>query len=240
MFLAGGASVKISRCFAILAFVGAILVFVGLSSSTALADSLPPDPGVRRCCDVFNGTGLFTPNDPNFNFTVFGGNGSGPNGTNGLFASFNFINATGRVATGLDLAINSTTAPGLIFTCQNNDTPAGFPYFTSCAVIQTGDTALIEFRGPGGTYNGIPTATDLTNVSQCSDGPHFCSTQTPGAGFVVQVFDHNNDLISLSSTKFFTGQGFLLVPEPSTVLLVLVGVVFLFLFRRAGWVPKLT
>jgi len=216
---------KISRWFAILAFAGAILAFVGLSPSTAKADSLPPDPGVKLCCGG-GSTVLTSPDDPNFVLNVLGGQVN----------TFDFINSIGQTATGLNLLLTNETNGGvsvpfdLIFTCDNSNDP----YFANCSPESPTQTTLISFFGlPGQAfphYNGIPNAP--ADTISCDDT---CTTTTAGADFEITV-----DATDISAGKNFTLKGTLLVPEPSTVLLVLVGVISLFAFRRAGWVPKLT
>jgi hypothetical protein len=213
-----GCILRISRCFAILAFAGAILAFVGLSPSTALADSIPPDPGVHLKCPPCTTIILL---EPTFSFTVTGGTDQ----------TFDFINGTGKnaielhlVATNeVDTTTNTTIPTNLAFTCLNED--GGDAFFTTC----TPGTNEIKFSGLNSDtgQNGILTATGC-NTDGCTSIPtlsHFgvevSALDIPGKSFVM-------DATLVAQT-----------PEPSAVLLVLLGIVFLFLFRRTGWIPNL-
>jgi PEP-CTERM motif len=210
-----GCILRISRWVAILAFAGAILAFVGLSSSTALADAIT-DPGVKLKPPPGGSTPLFTPDDPNFTLNVAAGPSTIPQ-------LFDFINEIGRTAIGVNLNLisengSSSGSFNLLFTCDNS----ADPYFTTCSPgLTPTKTTLISFFGldPEASKNGIPSC-----IGESCSGT--------AADFEFAVI---NDTASP-----FILRGHLLVPEPSTVLLLLVGVGFLFLFRRAGWVPKLT
>jgi hypothetical protein len=192
----GGASVKISRWFAILAFAVAILVFVGLSSSTALADSIPPDPGVKLCC----GGGSTSITTQNFFFVV-------PVGASSMF---DFVN---NFAPAIELDLTEVISQAIpipvtdrFFVCDNT-----FDFFfTTCTPTVSTLTNEVRFFGldPSSGINGIPLGADFSLT------------------------------ITGNTTSSFTFEGTLVTPEPSTVLLVLVGIVFPFLSRRARWVPK--
>ena len=206
---------KLSRWFV-------VLVLLGLSSSTALADGLDP---VMKLGGSNLSTGLVSGNDLNFTFTVHGSDFTGV----GQTEQFDFINATGQTAMGVDLLVTLLSGtPSLTFSCEN---VSGSGYFTGCSVTPLSSTqTLISFFGPDtgeGGFGGIPNAPDMT-----CDGIHSCSTETAGADFGVFVTDVNGDLFTLGQGQGFAVQGTLSVPEPSTVLLLLAGVVLLFLFRR--------
>jgi hypothetical protein len=197
------------------------LILLSVASSIAMADSTDPKMGLQGgCCS----TGLFSLNDPNFSFTVLASDFT----TIGQTELFDFINATGQTATEVDLLANLIQGtPALTFICDPSS-----EYFTQCSVTpEGGGQTLIRFFDPNtgeGGFGGIPTAPDI----EC-DGVHSCSTETPGADFAVYVQDVNGDLVNLNqTTDGFTVQGTLLVPEPSTVLLVLGAGVLLLLFKR--------
>lgn len=226
---------KISRWFAILAFVGGIMAFVGFSPSTARADSLPPDPGVKLCCGG-GSTNLTSPTDPNFVIDF--------NAANGADQTFSFINDTGQTAIAVDLVLTAETdATGnpvspfdLVFTCDNTIDP----YFTNCSPETPTQTTLISFFGldPEFGFNGIPTAPPGTVRCTNEENPADCTFSGPSGSADFSFEIHNE------TTDSFILKGTLEVPEPSTVLLVIVGVLFVFVFRRVsglvGWVPKLS
>jgi len=198
------------------------LAVLGLFSSLALADSTDPQMKLQQAT---RSTGLFSPSDPNFAFDVHGGISP---------QEFDFINATGLTAIGVNLLVtpfaNNTVT--LAFACIAPDV-----YFLDCSPTtpQTGQT-LIRFFTPNtgeGGFGGIPFATDLFSPDQC-DGIHSCSTTTPGADFgvVVENLAGTTDLTDLPSDQGFHVQGTLLVPEPSTILLALTGGVLIFLSKR--------
>jgi hypothetical protein len=211
----GGAPVKILRCCL-------ILILLGLSSSAALPDPIDPQGGVS------GGTGstkLTSANDPNFQFTVFGG-------TSPQF--FDFINSTGRVAIGVNLLI--TLIPGtrdLTFTCD----PFNI-YFTNCSpqtpgtTLSQGATLLMSFFGLNADtgHNGIPNDPNPT----CTEPPFGCSSTTT-ADFAVFFKDATGttDLSGLPTTEGFLVKGSFNLPEPSTILLVLTGGVLVFFFKRS-------
>jgi hypothetical protein len=199
------------------------LILLGLSSSAALADGI--DPGVKLQGGT-DATGLFSPTDPNFAFTVLGSNFT----VIGQSEEFDFINFTNQVAIGVNLV--ATLLPGtptLTYICD----PAS-EYFLACSVTPLGPgQTLISFSKPNtgeGGVGGIPFATDFGEGS--CDGVHSCSTSTPGADFGVVVSDIAGDLVHLGPGEGFKVQGTLLVPEPSTIFFVLGGGLLLFLFKR--------
>jgi hypothetical protein len=206
------------------------LILLGLSSSAVLADGIDPGVKLQGGSDA---TGLFSPTDANFNFTVFGNSFT----TVGQSEEFDFINFTNEVAIGVNLV--ATLLPGtptLTYTCGPTS-----EYFTECSVTPLGSgQTLIRYFDPNtgeGGLGGIPFATDFTD-SSC-DGPQSCSTSTTGADFGVVVTDINGDLVNLGQGQGFQVQGTLLVPEPSSIFLVLGGGVLLFLFKRSQEVSLL-
>jgi hypothetical protein len=209
--------VKISRWFL-------TLILLGLSCSAGLADGIDPGVKLQGGSDA---TGLFTPADPNFSFTVFGNSFT----VVGQSEEFDFINFTNEVAIGVNLV--ATLLPGtptLTYTCG-----AESEYFLECSVTPLGSgQTLIRYFDPNtgdGGLGGIPFATDFSDTS--CDGPQSCSTTTNGADFGVVVTDINGDLVNLGQGQGFQVQGTLLVPEPSSIFLVLGGGVLLFLFKRS-------
>jgi hypothetical protein len=199
-----------------------VAVVLGLVSSAAMADGIDPQVKLKGGS---GSTGLFSLTDPNFSFTVNGGASPQP---------FYFINATGQLVGEVDLLITLIGGtPPLTFTVD----PAN-PYFTDASVttLDTGQT-LIRFFGLNTGdfgYGGLPFATDLPSPENC-DGIHSCFTETPGADFAVAFADNPGtlDLTNLPADQGFTVQGTLVAtPEPSTMLLVLVGVVLLLLLKR--------
>jgi hypothetical protein len=200
------------------------LILLGLSCSVGYADGV--DPGVKLQGGG-DATGLFSPNDPNFNFTVHGSDFH----TIGQSEEFDFINFTNQLAIGVNLvATLLPNTPALTFVCDQFS-----EYFNMCHVTSLGSgMTRISFFDPNtgeGGFGGIPFATDFGEGS--CDGPHSCSTSTPGADFGVVVTDINGDLVHLGQGEGFTVQGTLLVPEPSTIFLVFPGGVLLFLFKRS-------
>ena len=205
------------------------LALLGLSSSIAMADSADPRMGLLGgCCS----TGQISPNDPNFQFTVDAGDFT----SIGETIAFSFINATGQLATAVDLTLTLLdSTPPLTFTCDPSN-----QYFTNCSpqapgsTLSDGGTLLVRFFSPNngeGGFGGIPFATDLSSPEQC-DGINNCSTETPGADFAVAVTDVGGDLVNLVGTQGFHARGVLEVPEPPTVLLGLTGGVLFLFFRR--------
>lgn len=200
-----------------------VLAIAGLTSFVAKADGIDPQFKLQG---GGGSTGLFSLNDPNFSFTVFGG-------TSPQF--FDFINATGQTVGEVDLLITLLQGtPALTFTVD----PAN-PYFTDASVsaLENGQT-LIRFFGLNtgeGGFGGLPFATDLSNPEQC-DGIENCFTETPGADFRVLVANNvgTTDLSDLPPTQGFSVQGSLVpVPEPSSIFLVLAGGVVLLILKRA-------
>jgi hypothetical protein len=193
------------------------LILFGLSSSIALADSVDPKMGLQGGT---GSTGLFSPNDPNFAFTVLGSNF-----TPGSSEFFDFINATGQTAVGVNLlATLLTGTPPLTFTCAESNS-----YFNTCTVtpLQNGQV-LISYSNTGeGGLGGIP-----NDPNPSCDGPHSCSPSVAAADFAVVVTDVGGDLASLSQGQGFSVQGTLAVPEPSTVFLVLTGGILFPFFKR--------
>jgi hypothetical protein len=200
------------------------LILLGLSCSAGLADGIDPGVKLQGGSDA---TGLFSPADPNFSFIVLGSDFTAV----GQSEEFDFINFTNEVAIGVNLV--ATLLPGtptLTYTCG-----ATSEYFTECSVTPLGaGQTLIKYFDPNtgeGGFGGIPFATDFGEGS--CDGPRSCSTSTPGADFGVVVTDINGDLVHLAQGQGFKVQGTLLVPEPSSIFLVLGGGVLLFLFKRS-------
>jgi len=196
------------------------LILLGLSCSAGLADGIDPGVKLQGGSDA---TGLFSPTDPNFSFTVLGSDFTAI----GQSEEFDFINFTNQVAIGVNLvATLLPTTPTLTYTCDPTS-----EYFTECSVTPLGlGQTLIRYFDPNtgeGGMGGIPFATN----GSC-DGPQSCSTTTAGADFGVVVTDINGDLVNLGQGQGFKVQGTLLVPEPSSIFLVLGGGVLLFLFKR--------
>jgi hypothetical protein len=194
---------------------------VGLMSTVAKADSI--DPGTKLVGPGGGSTGLFSLNDSNFSGTVNGGTSS---------KSFDFINATGQLATGVDILITLLTGtPALTFTVdQSQDT-----YFQDYSVtsLASGQT-LIRFFNPftgEGALGGIPFATDLPSSDSC-DGITNCTTETYGADFQLIFYDINGDLLNLPSNEGFSFVGSLATPEPPTALMLLAGAGILLLLKR--------
>ena len=226
--MSGGLLVKIVRYFL-------LLVILGSACSAAVADSVN-DPGIKLkggCCS----TGLFSPTDENFAFSVQGGDFTVPNETK----FFDFINATGQRAAEIDLTVTLRAGtPDLTFTCDPLN-----EYFTDCSpqspgtTVSAGGTLLIRFFTPNngdGGFGGVPFATDLSSDNQENcDGIHFCFTDTPGADFEVGVSDVNGDLVDLVGSEGFDARGIILTatPEPATLLLFATGGVLLFHLKRS-------
>jgi hypothetical protein len=217
VLVCGGCPMKISRWWL-------VALLLGLMSSAAMADGV--DPQVKLIGGGTS-TGLFSLNDPNFSFTVYGGTSP---------QNFDFINATGQLVGEVDLLVSLLAqTPALTFTVDPSN-----PYFTNATVttLDTGQT-LIRFFGLNTGelgYGGLPFATDLPSPDSC-DGVHSCFTNTPGADFIVQFADNpgTTDLSTLPSTEGFNVVGTLVAaPEPSTMLLVLVGVAMLALLKKPG------
>ena len=198
----------------ILRFV-VLIVLLGAMSSGAMADGFGPDP---RGSLVGGGgsPGLFT---PNFDFTVFGG--SSPQ-------FFDYINAIGQTVGEVDLTITLLAGtPALTFTVDNSNDP----YFTTATVTQLNSgNWLMRFFGMDSTHGGIPNAAELL-----CDGPNSCSTSTPGADFAIEFSDNPGtlDLTNLPGNEGFSVAGTLVAtPEPSTIVLLLGGLVLLILLKR--------
>jgi hypothetical protein len=197
------------------------LIVLGLSCSAGYADGVDPGVKLQGGSDA---TGLFSPNDPNFAFTVLGSDFT----TIGQSEEFDFINFTNQQVIGVNLL--ATLIPGTPTLTYVSDPIS--EYFTMSQVTVLSPTmTLISYFDPNtgdGGFGGIPFSTE----GSC-DGPHSCSTSTPGADFGVVVTDINGDLVHLGQGQGFTVQGTLLVPEPSTIFLVLAGAVLLFLIKRS-------
>jgi hypothetical protein len=196
------------------------LIFLGLSSSIAMADGVDPTMGLQGGTDA---TGLFSPNDPNFAFTVLGSNF-----TQGSSEFFDFINATGQTAVGVNLLatlLPNTNTPTLTFTCAETNA-----YFNTCNVTTLANGQVqISYSNTGeGGLGGIP---NDPNPS-CNEGPTNCNPSVDAADFAVVVTDVHGDLAGLAPGQGFSVQGTLAVPEPSTVLLVLAGGILFLVFKR--------
>jgi hypothetical protein len=197
-----------------------VAVLLGLVSSAAMADTI--DPRVKLIGGG-GSTGLFSLNDPNFAFAVYGGTSP---------QTFDFINATGQLVGEVDLLITLfANTPPLTFTVDQAN-----PYFTDASVtsLVTGQT-LIRFFGLNTSefgYGGLPFATDIT----CVEGAFDCTTTTQGADFIVSFANNldTTDLSGLPTNEGFNVTGTLVAtPEPSTMLLVLAGAVLLVLLKRS-------
>ena len=144
---------KISRWFL-------ALILFGLSSSIALADGVDPKMGLQGGS---GSTGLFSPNDPNFTFTVFGSDF-----TVGSSEFFDFINATGQTAVGVNLVATLLAGtPTLTYTCAETNS-----YFNTCTItpLENGQV-LISYSNSGeGGLGGIP-----NDPNPSCDGPTSCS-----------------------------------------------------------------
>jgi hypothetical protein len=188
-----------------------------------MADGIDPEAKLVGGTDS---TKLTRPDDPNFQFTVFGGTSP---------REFDFINSTGHVAVGVNLALTLLPGtPALIFTCNPFS-----QYFTNCdpqepRTLLPGESLLIRFFDPNhgeGGLGGIPNDPSPT----CSEGAFGCTSAVFGADFGV-VFANRpgtTDLQDLPSTQGFHVRGTLVVPEPSAILLVLTGGVLLFFVKRS-------
>jgi hypothetical protein len=215
-----------------------ILIILGLSSSVALADSIG-DPGVKLkggCCS----TEVTSPNDPHFTFDVNPGDFTAI----GQSREFDFINATGQVAIGMNLVVTFLhplqVQPDLIFTCD----PANV-YFLDCSPQSPGGTLsgtgslLIRFFTPNNTaevgQGGIPNdpSPNCDGFSSCIKNP-----LVPFSDFGIVVTDVGGDLVG-SQFKGINFKGSLDVPEPSTILLVLAGGVLLLLFKPSQGISVL-
>jgi hypothetical protein len=225
--VSGGLLVKILRYFL-------LLVILGSACGAALADSVN-DPGVKLKGGG-GSTGLFSPTDANFAFSVRGGDFTVQNETR----FFDFINATGQLAVEIDLTVTLlANTPALTFTCDPLN-----EYFTDCSpqspgtTVPPGGSLLIRFFTPNNGelgFGGIPFATDLSSNNQENcDGVHFCFTDTPGADFEVGVSDVNGDLVNLATGQGFDARGIIVTatPEPATLLLFLTGAVLLLHLKR--------
>lgn len=202
---------KISRWFL-------ALILFGLSSSIALADGVDPKMGLQG---GDGSTGLFSPNDPNFAFTVFGSDF-----TQGSSEFFDFINATGQTAVGVNLVATLLAGtPTLTYTCAEINS-----YFNTCTVtpLENGQVLISYSNNGEGGLGGIP-----NDPNPSCDGPRSCSPSVAAADFAVVVTDVGGDLAGLAQGQGFSVQGTLTVPEPSTVLLVLAGGILFLFFKRS-------
>lgn len=200
---------KILRCCA-------IVILLGLSSTAALADSVPPDPTAK----LGGGGGsaiVLTPSD-----TTFSGTFTQPTGGGVTLAFFDFRNATGFTAGAVNLDVTDTVP--LSFSTDNT----GDPYFntssptTPTPLLPGGDLTLSWF-GTDATHTGIPSAT-------CSSHSFSSCTSVPSGSDFEFIFTVGDVLPGGS----FSFQGTLVpMPEPPAVLLVLVGAVLFPFFKRS-------
>ena len=193
-----------------------VLVALGLAfSGMALADTTDPAIGIKG---GGGSTGIFSAtNDPNFNFTVNGGEV----GVGGEI-DFDFINATGQTATEVDLLTTLLAGtPALTYTCVGAS-----QYFNMCSVTDEGNgQTLIRYFDPNTSelgFGGIP-----NDPNPNCDGPTSCSPSqgNSAADFAIFVQDVNGDLANLPSSEGFSAVGSFVapVPEPGTIVLLTSG-----------------
>jgi hypothetical protein len=227
----GGAPVKGLRCCL-------ILILLGLSSSAALANSIP-DPGFS-----LGGGGhsiiLISPNDPAFKInyvagttpTVDCGTSFGTPGHRCIDPFFtDFTNNTHQTFTAISFDITKINPSSLAFSCDNTVDP----YFDNCS------STIDPITGhPVITFSGTTTHPGILPADSCVpriDLPPLCSGPTTTSGdtrillydFLVLV--DVNDALAVGDTFLATGSA--TVPEPPSVLLALAGGMLLFLFKRA-------
>lgn len=228
----GGALVKILRWYL-------VLIFLGLSSSVVLADSVDPK------FVPIGGTGsiiLTSPTDPAFTFsftqspssgTVDCGTFGGPSGDaciNPL--NTEFVNDSGKTWNSITLVVTQQSA-GLLFTALNN---AIDPYFASSSTgTEDNGDQFVTFSGIDADHPGIESA------FSCPDGPDTCTGPIEGGDDTdspeVLLYDFSilADVSDMANGQSFTVQGFATtVPEPPAVLLALGGGLLLILFKRSS------
>jgi hypothetical protein len=235
--------VKIPRWFAIIPLVGAILL-PALWSTTALANSLPPDPRF-----VPGGGGgsiiLNSPTDPNFQFS-FTKNGTVGTVDCGAFdpnlsdsglecinpAQTSFINDSGQTWVSLTLSFPTFSPSTLTFTPFENEFD---PYFTTATSGVTGGVPFVTFSGTNATHPGIQSATSCIEDS-CS-GPPPLSSGASSFDFYILA-----DVTDMADGNSFSAQGSATVatPEPATIFLLAPILAFLWLLRRVRWIPGLS
>jgi hypothetical protein len=233
----GGAPVKSLRCCL-------ILILLGLSSTAALANGIDPK------FVPIGGTGsviLHSPNDPAFTFAYVGGvtpttdcgNVSsaffdlGQTCIDPTFTNTEFINDSGQAWTSITLEFTSISPSTLAFSPTDNANSVD-PYFNnSTSGILDNGHPFVTFFGIDATHPGI-----LPTTNNCPDGPSTCTGPTANDG-TLYLYDFAilSDVSDSVLTGNWTLTGSATVPEPPTVLLVLVGVLLLFLFKRPtlGW-----
>lgn len=239
---------KISRCFAILAFVGAILAFVGFSPLTALADGIP-DPHFIP----IGGTGSTIITQDNlgalqFSFIQGTTATESCNSVPGSPASFGadtcinhnvteFVNDTGATWTSITFKF-PTFSPGSLVFKDATDNAAFDPYFAHSTSGISDGTPFVTFFGTDATHPGIESATS------CGDG-----CVGPSETFndsTIYLFDFSmltdiQDILNAGITNAqFDAKGSVTeAPEPPTFLLFVAGLVFLFLVGKNRRIPNL-
>jgi hypothetical protein len=162
-FRTGGAFVKITRWFLLLAMIA-------FTASTAMAD------GVDPVFKLTKGGGSTPVTDGTFSFTANNLFGTGP-----MDFSFDFVNQTGHTALGLEL--NFLVFPSdLIISVDNS----GDPFFTSFVISHPNPTGpyTIDFFGLDETHPGIlsqtcnPGPDGIVDSDDCSGG---------GADFILSI-----------------------------------------------------
>jgi hypothetical protein len=195
-------------------FFPAFLLLV--SASLAQADSVQ-DP-VIHMEGGGGSTVLNTLNDPAFTFTFT----QVSSGTLIQSVFVDFINNTGFQIARVNTTYTDTVP--LNFSCV-----AGNIYFNNCSPqtptpLSPGGSLLVSYFGLDDTHSGIPTAGGVT----CFEGGD-CVANNPNADFAyfITVGD-----VPYGGSFTFTGT-LIPTPEPSAILLVLVGGALALLFQRS-------